>query len=171
MSDMKDLVAYFPTQLKEAIEIGEKAQIQNAKSEIRNVVITGLGGSGIGGTIVSEIVAHECPVPITVNKDYFLSAFVNEHTLVIVCSYSGNTEETIQAMEEALRKKATIACISSGGKISEMAKTNNCSLILIPPGNPPRASLGYSLTQLFYVLHAHKLISGEFRKHLQQSIN
>jgi len=171
MSDMKDLIADFQKQLQEAIEIGEKSSIRTGGVAFGSVVITGLGGSGIGGTIVSEIVAHECRVPIAVNKDYFLPAFVNEHTLVIVCSYSGNTEETIQAMEEALRKKAVVVCITSGGKIAEMAKANSCSVILIPPGNPPRASLGYSLTQLFYVLHAHKLISGEFKKHLQQSIN
>jgi glucose/mannose-6-phosphate isomerase len=64
---MKNLVQNFPSQLKEAISIGEKSEISDAKTEIRNIVITGLGGSGIGGTIVSEIVACECPVPITIN--------------------------------------------------------------------------------------------------------
>src|SRR4029079_16791535 len=149
--DMKELVDGFTAQLKEAIQIGESAVLKQPKEEIRNVVITGLGGSGIGGTIVSEIVAGECIVPISVNKDYFLPAFVNQHTLVIVSSYSGNTEETIQAMEAALKAKAKIVCISSGGKISEMAKRNHCDLVTIPGGMPPRACLAYSLTQLFFV--------------------
>lgn len=168
---MKKLVQNFPNQLKEAFEIGEQTTIRNPPSEIRNVLITGLGGSGIGGTIVSEIVAQECTVPILINKDYFLPSFVNEHTLVIVSSYSGNTEETIQAMEAALKAKANIACISSGGKISEMAKQNNCALVTIPGGMPPRACLGYSLTQLFFILHAYHLTGDAFKKQLKDSVD
>ena len=170
MSDMKDLVENFPKQLREAVEIGEKADIKTPKTEIRNILITGLGGSGIGGTIVSEIVSNECPVPITVNKDYFLPAFVNEKTLVIVCSYSGNTEETLQAMEVAMKRKAVVVCISSGGKVVEIAKAHNLPHIIIPGGRPPRASLGYSLTQLFYVLRAFNLIKDDFKKQLKASI-
>lgn len=185
MSEMKKLVQNFPNQLKEAFEIGEKSlpdrqagEIRNPNSpdktgtgEIRNVVITGLGGSGIGGTIVSEIVSNECTVPILVNKDYFLPAFVNGHTLVIVSSYSGNTEETIQAMEAALKAKAKIVCISSGGKISEMAKQNKCGLITIPGGMPPRSCLGYSLTQLFFILHGLMLIGDSYKKQLKAAID
>src|SRR4051812_26687774 len=132
MTDMKDLVQNFPKQLKEAIEIGEHSKLQTSSFKPQAVLITGLGGSGIGGTIVSEIVSQECPVPITINKDYFIPAFVNQNTLVIVCSYSGNTEETIQAMEMALQRKAKIVCITSGGKIEAMAKANHCDVIIIP---------------------------------------
>ena len=171
MTDMKQLVQGFPAQLKEAILIGEKSSILNSKSEIRNVLITGLGGSGIGGTIVSEIVSNECTVPITVNKDYFLPAFVNEHSLVIVSSYSGNTEETVQAMVAALKTKAKIVCITSGGKIAEMAKENKCDLIVIPGGMPPRACLGYSLTQLFFVLNKLTLIGDSFLSQLKNTID
>jgi len=78
MSDMKSLVDQFPGQLKEAIGIGEKFSMTKPAKEIRNILITGLGGSGIGGTIVAEIVFNECKVPITVNKDYFVPAFVND---------------------------------------------------------------------------------------------
>jgi glucose/mannose-6-phosphate isomerase len=170
MSDMKDLVAYFPKQLREAIAIGDNAGMQIPDVEILNVLITGLGGSGIGGTIVSEIVAQECPVPITVNKDYFTPAFVDKYTLVIVCSYSGNTEETLQAMDEAIKKKAVVACISSGGKVIEKAKQHNLPHIIIPGGNPPRASLGYSLAQLFYILHEFGLISDKYKGELQSAI-
>jgi glucose/mannose-6-phosphate isomerase len=168
--NMHQLVQNFPQQLQEAITIGEQSQISLSKTEIRNVLVTGLGGSGIGGTILSEIVSNECPVPISVNKDYFLPAFVNQHTLVIVSSYSGNTEETIQAMETALQAKAKIVCITSGGKIAELAKQNNCDLITIPGGMPPRSCLGYSLTQLFFVLHKLKLIGDSFSKQLKEAI-
>ncbi|MFM9050725.1 MAG: hypothetical protein ACKOKF_00210 [Bacteroidota bacterium] len=98
---MKDLVLAFPQQLRQAIAIGEEARFTAPSTPIHNVLITGLGGSGIGGTIVAEIVASQCKVPILVNKDYFLPGFVSPSTLVIVSSYSGNTEETIEAMEIA----------------------------------------------------------------------
>ena len=170
MSDMKTLVQSFPDQLREAIQIGEKAVMHPAAAEIRNVAITGLGGSGIGGTIVSEIVATECSVPIMVNKDYFLPSFINEHTLVVVCSYSGNTEETIQAFESALKAKAKIVCVTSGGRVADMAKQHSCDVILIPGGMPPRACLGYSLTQLFFILHQANLIGDAFPEQLRKSI-
>src|SRR3954470_1962541 len=145
---MKTLIENFSKQLREAITIGQNSKLQTSNFKLQTVLVTGLGGSGIGGTIVSEIVAGECSIPITVNKDYFIPAFVNENSLVIVSSYSGNTEETIQAMEAALKAKAKIVCVTSGGKIAEMAKQNDCDLILIPGGSPPRAALAYSLTQL-----------------------
>lgn len=168
---MKDLIQNFSKQLTEAVAIGEKASLHNSKSEIRNVLITGLGGSGIGGTIIAEVVASQCPVSITVNKDYFLPAFVNEHTLVIVSSYSGNTEETTQAMDEAIQRKAKIVCITSGGKVEETAKQQNIDHIIIPGGNPPRACLAYSLTQLFYVLNFFKLINADFKAQLKSAID
>jgi glucose/mannose-6-phosphate isomerase len=171
MSDMNSLVQNFPNQLQEALEIGEKYKF-NEKSGFmpKNVLITGLGGSGIGGTIASEIVAAECPVPITVNKDYFLPAFVGPDTLVIVSSYSGNTEETLYAMEEALKRKAVVVCITSGGKIADIAKEQKLDLILIPPGMPPRACLGYSLTQLFFVLKNFSLIKFDFKSQISATI-
>ena len=168
---MKDLVANFPNQITEALAIGERALLRTTNYELRTVLITGLGGSGIGGTIAGEIVAGECPVPVIVNKDYFIPAFVNEHTLVIVSSYSGNTEETIQAMEEAMKRKAKIVCVTSGGKILEMAKQNGIDHIIIPGGNPPRACLGYSLTQLFFILNFFKLIGVGFKKQLHGAVD
>ena len=167
--DMKSLVAGFGKQLQEAMQIGENFGMQPSFAA-QHVLITGLGGSGIGGTIVSEIVAPNCPAPIIVNKDYFLPAFVNERTLVIVSSYSGNTEETITAMEMALEKKAKVACITSGGKIADLARENGCPLITLPPGLPPRACLGYSLTQLFYVLVGFGLISDACKAQLKKAI-
>ena len=175
MSEMKQLVQHFPTQLREALAIGGRFQPHSSPGasgfQPQNVLITGLGGSGIGGTIVSELVSHECKVPITVNKDYFLPAFVNENTLVIVCSYSGNTEETLYAMEEAVRRKAKIVCVTSGGKIGDLAKKNNFDMILIPSGMPPRSCLGYSLTQLFFILYQWKLIGDGFREQLSSAID
>ena len=170
MSDMTELIKNFPKQLAEAMEIGEKARLNKPARPIQNIVIAGLGGSGIGGTIVSEIVAQEAKVPIVVIKDYFIPAFVNQNTLVICCSYSGNTEETVQALDDSIARGAMICCITSGGKVAETAKNKNIDLINIPGGMPPRACLGYSLTQLFFVLHGYGVISNSFKKQLMESI-
>lgn len=153
---MKALVQNFTNQLRESTSIAGKAIISDPKN-IQTVLVTGLGGSGIGGTILSELVADTCKVPILVNKDYFLPEFVNENTLVIVSSYSGNTEETLNAMQEAIAKKAQIVAITSGGKVLELARQHQFDFIEIPGGQPPRSCIGYSLLQLIKVLVAKNL--------------
>lgn len=153
---MKKLVENFPNQLREAFDIANGAKL-TPKNNIQNVIITGLGGSGIGGTIISELVSDNCPVPVTINKDYFLPAFTGPNTLVIISSYSGNTEETLQAMEQAIAKRAQVVCITSGGKVAELASKHNFDVITIPGGNPPRSCIGYSLVQLIKIFTFYKL--------------
>ncbi len=169
---MKNYVENFPTQLEEALAIAVKADLSKIhKAHIRQVLITGLGGSGIGGTIVSELVADTCPVPVLVNKDYSLPAYVNENTLVIACSYSGNTEETVSVLNAAIQRKAQIICISSGGMISETAKKHNFSLISIPGGHPPRASFGYPLIQLLNIFNHLTFAAANFNKNVTETIS
>jgi glucose/mannose-6-phosphate isomerase len=168
---MKNLITGFAKQLEEAIEIGSKARFTKAMIPVQHVLISGLGGSGIGGSIVAELVAKEASVPIVVNKDYFIPAFVGPSTLVIISSYSGNTEETIQSLESAIERKAKIVCISSGGKIKEIAQAAGLDYIQIPSGMPPRACLGYSLTQLFFILAAFGIISHGFKEQLTSAVS
>jgi glucose/mannose-6-phosphate isomerase len=167
---MKDLVKDFPRQLREAKEIAAKAVLA-AGNGISNVLVTGLGGSGIGGTILGELVSDKCPVPIIVNKDYFLPAFVNERTLLIVSSYSGNTEETLNAMQEGISKGAVVVSITSGGKVHALAKQHQLDFIEIPGGKPPRACLGYSLVQLLRIMTEWKLADKSLFDDLEKSIN
>ncbi len=168
---MKSLVGIFTKQLEEAMEIGGNAALNPCDKKISNVVITGLGGSGIGGKIVSQLVADNCLVPITINNTYDLPGFVREDTLVIASSFSGNTEETLYAVEEAQKKGAEIAMITSGGKFLELAKANNYNHIVLPDGKSPRAMLTYSLTQQFFLLSQYGLISDEFKKEIPAAIN
>lgn len=167
---MKNLIANFPEQLKEAIKIGTVGKTTPSTNKIKNVVISGLGGSGIGGTIVSELTALDAKVPIVVSKGYFIPHFVNENTLFIACSYSGNTEETISALELAIEKEAKVICVTSGGKIAEMALKNKFDLIVIPGGMPPRSCLGYSMVQLLFILSKQSLISYKFASELEKAI-
>jgi glucose/mannose-6-phosphate isomerase len=168
---MKELIASFSAQLRQAIDIGEQAEFTKPSREIKNVLITGLGGSGIGGSIITQIVEHEIKVPVTVNKDYFLPAFVGHDTLVVVSSYSGNTEETLAAMEFAMEREAKIVCITSGGKVLDIARAKGFDHIVIPGGMPPRSCLAYSFTQLFYVLHGFGLIGDWFKTDLDTTIH
>jgi len=173
---MKKLIENFPIQLLEAIQIGEKTKFSKSNppagraKKISNVFISGLGGSGIGGTIVSELTAMETSVPITVGKGYFIPKFVNQNTLVIISSYSGNTEETLNCLNLALKRKAKIVCVTSGGKIAEIARKKKLDLITIPGGNPPRACLGYSLTQQFFILSHFGIIGNKFKTQLKSAI-
>jgi len=148
---MKELVQNFSAQLREAKSIADKALVAPGKN-IQNIVISGLGGSGIGGSILSELISDSCTVPIIINKDYHLPNFVSASTLLIISSYSGNTEETLSAMEQGMAKQAQIVCISSGGKVLELAKQHQFDFIEIPGGFPPRSCIGYSLVQLLKVM-------------------
>ncbi len=168
---MKELVAGFSKQLKQAIEIGKSAKLTAYNKPIHHIVIAGLGGSGIGGSIVSELVALNANAPVTVCKGYFIPSFVNENTLFIASSYSGNTEETLQTLDQAIAKKAKIICVTSGGKILETAKKNSFDHIVVAGGMPPRACLGLSLTQLLFVFKFFGVINTDIEAQLKASID
>lgn len=168
---MIELVAAFPSQLRKAIEIAKNAKLNPANTEIKNVFISGLGGSGIGGSIVKELSEEVALVPITTNKDYFVPKFVNENTLAVICSYSGNTEETLNVLKIALERKAQVVCITSGGKVLEIAKENNLNVITIPGGMPPRSCIGYSITQIFKVFEFFKIINFNALIEIEHSIS
>lgn len=167
---MKTLVENFSKQLAEAISIGDKAKLSPSKNNISNVLICGLGGSGIGGSIVAQLAAPTAKVPIDTSKGYFIPGYVNESTLVIISSYSGNTEETLQCMESAIKKNAKVVCVTSGGTVEKIAKEKGLDHIIVPGGMPPRSCLGYSLVQLFYILGFHKIINDNYKKELQAAI-
>ncbi len=168
--NMFNLIKNFPAQILEALQIGSNAQLKDSTNKsFHNVVVAGLGGSGIGGNILSELLRPELEIPIVVNKGYTLPGFVGESTLVILCSYSGNTEETLQCAADALAKGLRPVCITSGGKLEAIAQANGLDMIKIPGGFPPRACLAYSTVQLFFVLKGYGLISGNFEHSFKQS--
>ena len=96
------------------------------------MVISGLGGSAIGGDIVRTLAASRADLPIVVNRDYNLPAFVNQNTLFAAVSYSGNTEETLSAYQQAREKGASIICLTSGGKLAQWAANDGFSVIKVP---------------------------------------
>jgi glucose/mannose-6-phosphate isomerase len=168
--EMKKLISNFTGQLKHALEITQYTELSPFKKEIRNIVICGMGGSGIGGNIVSEAVASKIKIPIIINKDYSIPNFVGKNSLVIISSYSGDTEETIKAMTEAIDMESKIVCITTGGKIAEIATQKKIDLILIPKGMPPRTAIAYSIVQLLHILIFHTLIHFSFKNNLLAAI-
>ena len=166
---MRRLVKQFTNQLTDALLIGKKAQLTLPKKSIYSIVITGLGGSGIGGTIAKQLVADQIKIPVLVNNDYSLPTFVNENTLVIVSSFSGNTEETLEALKQAQSVNAEIACITSGGKLAEIARENNYNLIILPKAFSPRAMLTYSVVQQFFLFKHYGIIDDSFIGKIQST--
>lgn len=160
LNNMYQLIAGFPQHLVQALEICNQTKLNPATGIIQNVVITGLGGSGIGGTIVADWAQGQCKVPVIINKDYHIPGFVGKNTLVLACSYSGNTEETLMAMAESLEAGAQVAVITSGGIMQQRAQSLGLNCIVVPGGNPPRSMLGFSLVCLLQYFAHYQLVTG-----------
>lgn len=166
---MDKLISAFPENITEALEIASKANISKPDHEIRNVVICGMGGSGIGGKLIAKWVEKECTVPIEIIQDYSLPNYVNGHTLVIGSSYSGNTEETLTCVKEAIDRKATIIGVTSGGEMQSVCESNNFDYILVPGGNPPRSALAYSLIQIANILVQYGFIQSKILQQIERA--
>ena len=113
-------------------------------AEVDRIIILGMGGSAIGGDLVRSLAETEAKVPVLIHRDYGLPAFVDNRTLVIASSYSGNTEETLSAFELALKKGAKNLAMTTGGKLQAMAKERNVPVFKITYKAQPRAALGFS---------------------------
>ncbi len=107
------------------------------------VVVTGMGGSGIGGELLRAYLAPLATIPVVVVRDDRLPKFVGRETLVFVCSYSGSTEETLASYDAARGGGASIVAITSGGVLADRARSDRHPVVRIPGGLPPRAALPY----------------------------
>lgn len=166
---MEKLIQYFPTQLEEALR-QDTSETLGSGGSYQNVLIAGMGGSGIGADFVRGFVREHCPLPIQIVKGYALPSGIGSHTLLIASSYSGNTEETLDVVAQAQRLGAQLVCVSSGGKLLEMAKQQQLEHVKLPGGIPsPRACLGYSIVAQMQVLVAKKLAPAELLEQVQSA--
>jgi glucose/mannose-6-phosphate isomerase len=135
------------------VAIGASADIEVLHGrQFANIVVAGLGGSAIGGDLVRSYLAEWLPVPMIVVRDYVLPAFVGPDSLVLVSSYSGNTEETLSAYSQAQTAGAPVIAFTTGGKLGERAAADGHPVVSLPPGLMPRAALGYSFFPMLLVL-------------------
>lgn len=157
-ADMGARVSELPWQCRQARAIIDRCSLPIEYSLVDAVVILGLGGSAIGGDLVRTLAEDECSVPITVNRDYDVPAFVNDHTLVIASSYSGNTEETLTAFLEALERGAWPLAVTTGGQLAQICKKHNLPYITFDYECQPRAALGYSFVLILGILQRLELV-------------
>ncbi len=152
-SNMLNLCVKTPEYCQDAIQRAKKIKIPNEvkvskKITIKykkpqNIIITGMGGSAIGGEILQDWLQDKLPIPIQICRNYTLPAYANRNTLVFAISYSGETEETLSAFIDAIRRKCMTITISSGGHLLSFSKKLQIPHVIIPKGLPPRAAIPY----------------------------
>lgn len=165
------MIGEFPNQLEDALSVCDAADLTSVDiKKVQNILIAGLGGSGIGGDFAVAICRNISTKPIAVSKRYTIPAWVNDKTLVICNSYSGNTEETLTSYELAMARGAQIICVSSGGKLIELARENNQAYIQLPATYAsPRACLGYSIISQLSILQELKLVHEGWQHEIVES--
>jgi glucose/mannose-6-phosphate isomerase len=155
-------IEHLPEQIESAWNAVAKIDLPKEYNEARNIVVAGMGGSALGGRIVHYLEFRNLRAPIEIVTNYQMPNYVNENTLVILSSYSGNTEETIACTHEAIKRRAKIFGIEDGGKLLELLKNENLPFYLIDPKhNPsgqPRMGLGYSISAVLGLLSKLKFI-------------
>lgn len=151
--NMFKLIAEFSAQLKQAEDIGKSVSLDPTYAKgMTKIVFSGLGGSAIGADFIRSYLTYDLTIPILVNRHYQLPKYVDDKTLLIVSSYSGETEETLSAFKQGVRSGAKMLAITSGGELARQARTNSFPVITIPGGMSPRAALGYSVLPLLVAL-------------------
>lgn len=154
---MGSLLESFPQQVQSAVELGQKVSLESP-GRIANLVVCGLGGSAIGGEIVRCAVERVTRIPMLVSRDYRLAAFVDASSMILLSSYSGNTEETLSSYAAARSARAHAVCITSGGRLAELARADGLPLVLVPGGLPPRVAVGFSAFVILGCLRALELV-------------
>jgi glucose/mannose-6-phosphate isomerase len=149
-------------QLKHDFKFSDKTN-----QKITNIVFCGMGGSALAALISQSWPGYY--IPFEVVRNYYLPNYVNKRTLVIISSYSGNTEETLSALEDALKRMAQIVIISSGGKLLRIANDEKLPMIRIPGGLQPRYSVYYNLVALLEILVNYNLAPPEKLQELHDS--
>ncbi len=161
----------FADQLEFAMEIGRNINLDHDYSTARNIVFAGMGGSAIAGDVAAAIMTASCSIPAVVTRNYSLPEWVDESTLVVCLSYSGNTEETVSCLRDAISKGAMIIGITTGGQLAEKLEELGSDVVKIPEGYPPRAALGYIAVPILYILKAGGILDSLDEEALSSTID
>lgn len=140
-------------------QLGYEFEIFQDQIDATNIVYAGMGGSSLAALLSTSWPGYD--VPFEIVRDYDIPAYVSEKTYFIAASYSGNTEETLSALEQAEAKGAQIAIIAGGGKLAAIAEEKNYPLALLPKAEQPRYAVFYNLKALLTLLAQAGLLKGE----------
>ncbi len=169
--DSMDLIeeeADWPARCLDAIKVGDKVDLPRSYEDPSRIVVCGMGGSAIGGDYLKFWLLTELKVPIIVSRDYVLPAFVGEEDLVICVSASGNTEETLSAFYEGMKRGCRVLVITSNGFLETFCGELGVPLVLIPKPKQPRFALPYLFFPMPVVLEKVGLLSSDWRKEAEE---
>jgi glucose/mannose-6-phosphate isomerase len=155
-SHMRDVLGGLSQQCKQAFQLGRDFSLPKNFGEVKNILFCGMGGSAIGAEIVGSYLRKEINVTININRDYSVPGFVDKDCLTVLVSYSGNTEETLSAYQEAQKKQAKIVVLTTGGQLADLAKKDGYPHLAIPAGLPPRGALAFlslPILPIFFQMH------------------
>ena len=160
----------FTEQCRQAWERVMRFDLPPEYKGIDRVIILGMGGSAIGGDVVRRLALAESKTPVWVHRDYGLPPFIDERTLVIASSYSGNTEETVSAFIHSLKTRAKKLVLTSGGNLKQLADSEGIPVFIIDYQAPPRAAFPHSFIPLLGIFQKLGLLgdkSAELKEGLQ----
>ena len=157
-TSFRDRIAGLPDQCRRAWDQGLQLSLPRSYASVDKVVIAGMGGSAIGGALLADLLAAEDAPPVFVCRDYSLPRYVDARTLVIVSSYSGNTEEALSAFHQARMRKCKVLCVTTGGKLGYDAANEGWPVFTVDHEGEPRTALGYSLLAPLAALQGLKLV-------------
>ena len=169
--DMYNAIWDFPQNLSDAFKIGNDILLKQNYKNIKSIIITGMGGSAIGGDVVSVLESKNINIPFKICRGYSLPNWVNENTLVICSSYSGNTEETLAALKNAKIKNALVCGITTGGTLADDLIKSNKDVVIIPSGLQPRAALAFSFIPMIKLLEKIGVLDTKIDSWLPIAIN
>lgn len=146
-SNMRQVIMDSPRQLEEGLALAKDVTVTG---DFKNLIVCGMGGSALAADILKSLGLVN---RMWVHRDYGLSSAADENSLIVCISYSGNTEETVSALQEALKKNLKAVCMASGGEIENIATQNNLPFIKLPAGIQPRSAIGYMFSALATIAH------------------
>lgn len=163
-------ISRFPDNAEAAIIESLKVGL-GEESDFGNVLIAGMGGSAVGGLLLADWLLYTSEKPIQVSRGYSLPGWVDEDTLVLAVSYSGNTEETLSQYRQALEKGCRVICFCSGGELERLAKENGQPVVYFPKGVQPRAAIPFQFFALAAVAKNVGLIPDERWEEVLEAIH
>lgn len=167
-SNLRQVILDFPDQFKVGFELAKNIKIAG---DFKSICVSGMGGSSLPADMLEVYIGYLAKkysgnknVEVIINRTYSLPSKAYDNCLNIFISYSGNTEETLSALNEAIEKKLPLIGIANGGKLKEICLEKNIPFIEAPAVSQPRYALGYFLSILLQILANHNLVENSFEE-------